>query len=79
MLVLCVLELGARVIIINGVSKAYAMTSWRIGYAAGDKTIIGAMTKIQSQGISNPCSIAQAAALNMLLRCCQHLQRDEIL
>ncbi len=59
-------ELGARVIVINGVSKSYAMTGWRIGYAAGDKTIIGAMTKIQSQGTSNPCSIAQAAAVAAL-------------
>ncbi|MGJ8664243.1 MAG: pyridoxal phosphate-dependent aminotransferase [Marinicella sp.] len=55
-------ELKERVIIINGVSKAYAMTGWRIGYAAGSKDIITAMRKIQSQSTSNPCSISQAAA-----------------
>ena len=55
-------EIKERVIIINGVSKAYAMTGWRIGYAAGNKDIITAMRKIQSQSTSNPCSISQAAA-----------------
>ncbi len=55
-------ELKDRAIIINGVSKAYAMTGWRIGYAAGPETIITAMRKIQSQSTSNPCSISQAAA-----------------
>lgn len=55
-------ELAARTVIINGVSKAYAMTGWRIGYAAGDAAIIKAMQKIQSQSTSNSCSIAQAAA-----------------
>ena len=55
-------SLSERVIVINGVSKAYAMTGWRIGYAAGNANIIKAMTKIQSQGTSNACSIAQAAA-----------------
>lgn len=55
-------ELRDRVIIINGVSKAYAMTGWRIGYAAGPAAIITAMRKIQSQSTSNPCSISQAAA-----------------
>ena len=59
-------ELRERVIIINGVSKAFAMTGWRIGYAAGPANIIKAMTKIQSQGTSNPCSIAQAAAVAAL-------------
>lgn len=54
--------LSERTIVVNGVSKAYAMTGWRIGYAAGPAPIIKAMTKIQSQGTSNPCSIAQAAA-----------------
>jgi aspartate aminotransferase len=55
-------DLAGRTVIINGVSKAYAMTGWRIGYAAGPEYLIKAMTKIQSQGTSNPCSIAQAAA-----------------
>jgi aspartate aminotransferase len=56
-------ELYNRTIIINGVSKGYAMTGWRIGFAAGPKEIIGAMQKLQSQSTSNPCSIAQAAAV----------------
>ncbi|WOV91233.1 MAG: pyridoxal phosphate-dependent aminotransferase [Candidatus Zeuxoniibacter abyssi] len=55
-------DLAERTVIINGVSKAYAMTGWRIGYAAGPEKIIRAMTKIQSQMTTNPCSIAQAAA-----------------
>ena len=55
-------ELRDRVVIINGVSKAYAMTGWRIGFAAGPENIVTAMRKIQSQGTSNPCSISQAAA-----------------
>jgi len=56
-------ELKERVIIINGVSKAYAMTGWRIGFAAGPAEIITAMRKVQSQSTSNPCSISQAAAV----------------
>lgn len=55
-----------RIIVINGVSKAYAMTGWRIGYAAGPKVIISAMKKIQSQSTSNPNSIAQYAAVAAL-------------
>ncbi|MDH5512230.1 MAG: pyridoxal phosphate-dependent aminotransferase [Gammaproteobacteria bacterium] len=55
-------ELKDRTIVLNGVSKAYAMTGWRIGYAAGPKSLIGAMGKIQSQSTSNPTSIAQVAA-----------------
>ncbi len=51
-----------RCIILNGVSKAYSMTGWRIGYAAGPADVIKAMTKIQSQSTSNPSSISQAAA-----------------
>ncbi len=51
-----------RVIVLNGVSKAYAMTGWRIGYAAGPRALIDAMKKIQSQSTSNPTSIAQVAA-----------------
>jgi aspartate/methionine/tyrosine aminotransferase len=52
-----------RTILINGVSKAYSMTGWRIGYAAGPKDIIAAMSKAQSHNTSNACSIAQMAAL----------------
>lgn len=55
-------ELYPRSIVVNGVSKAYAMTGWRIGYAAGPTSIINAMKKIQSQSTSNPNSIAQVAA-----------------
>jgi aspartate aminotransferase len=55
-------ELYERTIVLNGVSKAYAMTGWRIGYAAGPAPLIEAMKTIQSQSTSNPCSIAQKAA-----------------
>jgi aspartate aminotransferase len=55
-------DLYERSIVLNGVSKAYSMTGWRIGYAGGPAPIIAAMKKIQSQSTSNPCSIAQAAA-----------------
>lgn len=55
-----------RTVTINGVSKAYAMTGWRIGYAGGPKAIIGAMKKIQSQSTSNPSSISQAASVAAL-------------
>jgi len=59
-------ELQPRTVVINGVSKAYAMTGWRIGYAAGPEPLIAAMRKIQSQSTSNPTSIAQAAAIAAL-------------
>ncbi|MRR06992.1 MAG: pyridoxal phosphate-dependent aminotransferase [Deltaproteobacteria bacterium] len=59
-------ELIPRTIVVNGVSKTYAMTGWRIGYAAGPKDIIGAMTKMQSQSTSNPSSVAQKAAVEAL-------------
>lgn len=59
-------ELYPQTITMNGVSKAYSMTGWRIGYAAGSETIIKAMTKIQAQSTSNPCSISQAATLEAL-------------
>lgn len=59
-------QLKNRTIILNGVSKSYAMTGWRIGYGAGPATLIKAMKKIQGQSTSNPCSIAQAAALEAL-------------
>jgi aspartate aminotransferase len=55
-----------RTIVINGVSKAYAMTGWRIGYAAGPKEVIAAMANLQSQSTSNPSSISQAAAVAAL-------------
>jgi aspartate aminotransferase len=55
-------ELRSRTVIIHGVSKTYAMTGWRIGYAAGPADLIEMMTNIQSQSTSNPCSISQAAA-----------------
>ncbi|MDF2181074.1 pyridoxal phosphate-dependent aminotransferase [Neptuniibacter sp. CAU 1671] len=55
-------DLYERTIVLNGVSKAYSMTGWRIGYAAGPAKLIGAMKKIQSQSTSNPTSIAQVAA-----------------
>ena len=59
-------NLKSRTITVNGVSKAYAMTGWRIGYAGGPKEIIKAMAKLQSQSTSNPSSISQAAALEAL-------------
>lgn len=55
-------DLYDRTLVLNGVSKAYAMTGWRIGYAAGPASIIKAMTKVQSQSTSNPTSISQVAA-----------------
>ena len=55
-------ELYDRTVVINGVSKAYSMTGWRIGYSGGPADIIKGMKKIQSQSTSNPCSIAQYAA-----------------
>ncbi len=54
-------ELYERTVVINGASKVYAMTGWRIGYAAGPSKMISAMKKIQSQSTSNPCSISQVA------------------
>lgn len=59
-------EIKKSTIVVNGVSKAYAMTGWRIGYAAGPEDIIAAVTKIQSQNTSNPTSIAQKAAVEAL-------------
>ncbi|MEL7260507.1 MAG: pyridoxal phosphate-dependent aminotransferase [Pseudomonadota bacterium] len=55
-----------RTLTVNGVSKAYAMTGWRIGYAAGPEALIKAMRKVQSQSTSNPCSISQYAAVEAL-------------
>ena len=55
-----------RTLTINGVSKAYAMTGWRIGYAGGPKDLIKAIAKVQSQSTTNPSSISQAAAVEAL-------------
>jgi aspartate aminotransferase len=59
-------SLKDRTLTLNGVSKAYAMTGWRIGYAGGPKHLIAAMRKIQSQSTSNPCTISQWAAVEAL-------------
>ena len=59
-------ELKSRILTLNGVSKAYAMTGWRIGYAAGPADLIKAMAKVQSQSTSNPTSISQYAAVEAL-------------
>lgn len=59
-------KLQPRTLIVNGVSKAYSMTGWRIGYGAGDATLIKAIAKLQSQSTSNPSSISQAAAVEAL-------------
>jgi len=59
-------DLAERTVVVNGVSKAYAMTGWRIGYAAGPANVIGAMKKIQSQSTSNASSISQAASVAAL-------------
>lgn len=59
-------DLYDRTVVLNGVSKAYSMTGWRIGYAGGPADLIKAMKKIQSQSTSNPCSISQAAAVAAL-------------
>ncbi len=59
-------ELYDRTIVLNGVSKAYSMTGWRIGYAGGPASLIKAMKKVQSQSTSNPASISQAASVEAL-------------
>jgi len=59
-------EVKARTIVVNTCSKAYAMTGWRIGYAAGPKPVIKAMTDVQSQVTSNPASVSQWAAVEAL-------------
>tara|TARA_B100000900_G_C20573714_1_gene714425 strand:+ start:28 stop:1227 length:1200 start_codon:yes stop_codon:yes gene_type:complete len=59
-------EIKNKVVTMNGVSKSYAMTGWRIGYAAGDTEIIKAIAKIQSQSTTNPSSVSQAAAVEAL-------------
>jgi aspartate aminotransferase len=60
-------ELAPRTLTVNGVSKAFAMTGWRIGYAGGPRELIQAMAKLQSQSTSNPSSVSQAAALAALV------------
>ena len=59
-------EIKQRTLVVNGISKSYAITGWRIGFAAGPKDIINAMTNIQSQSTSNPASISQKAAVEAL-------------
>jgi aspartate aminotransferase len=59
-------QIFSRTITVNGVSKTYSMTGWRIGYCAGPLEVIKAMGKLQSQEISNPCSISQAATIEAL-------------
>jgi aspartate aminotransferase len=67
-------DMRARTISINGVSKAYAMTGWRIGFAAGPAAIIEGMGRYQAQATSNPCSISQAAALAAVTGDCPELE-----
>jgi aspartate aminotransferase len=59
-------EVKDRTVVVNGVSKTFSMTGWRIGYAAGPKPILSAMANLQSQSTSNPCSISQKAAVAAL-------------
>jgi aspartate aminotransferase len=59
-------SLKQRTLTVNGVSKAYAMTGWRIGYCGGPRTLLDAMRKVQGQSTTNPCSISQWAALEAL-------------
>lgn len=71
-------SLYERTVTINGVSKCYAMTGWRIGYAGGPKSLIAAMKKLQGQSTSNPCSISQVAsvaALNGDQSCVREMNR----
>jgi len=71
-------SLYERTLTINGVSKCYAMTGWRIGYAGGPKSLVAAMKKLQGQSTSNPCSISQAAsvaALNGDQACVREMNR----
>lgn len=68
-----------RTLTCNGVSKAYAMTGWRIGYAAGPVELIKAMAKVQSQSTSNPCSVSQYAALEGLTGPQEFLTENKVL
>ena len=69
-------DLKQRILTVNGVSKAYAMTGWRIGFAGGPAPLIAAIRKLQSQSTTNPCSISQAAAVAALTDsqlCVEHM------
>ncbi|MBU2983683.1 pyridoxal phosphate-dependent aminotransferase [Lentibacter algarum] len=59
-------DLVGRILLVNGVSKAYAMTGWRVGYGAGPADLVSAMAALQSQSTTNPCSISQAATIAAL-------------
>ena len=72
-------SLKERVLTMNGVSKAYSMTGWRIGYAAGPKEIIKAIAKIQSQSTTNPSSISQAAAVEALNGTQDFIKKEQLL
>ncbi len=67
-------DLRDRTLIVNGVSKAYAMTGWRVGYGAGPAALIKAMTTVQSQSTTNVCSIAQAATVAALMGPQDHIK-----
>ena len=69
-------NLKPRTLTVNGVSKAFSMTGWRIGYAGGPKALIKSMAKIQSQSTSNPTSISQYAALKALTSSCSFLEEN---
>lgn len=69
-------DLAGRILTVNGVSKAHAMTGWRIGYGVGPEPLIAAMRKVQSQTTSNPCSVSQWAALAALTGPQDHLERQ---
>ena len=69
-------NLKSRTLTVNGVSKAFSMTGWRIGYAGGPEALIKAMAKIQSQSTSNPTSISQYAALKALTSSCGFLEEN---
>lgn len=72
-------KLKDRCLVINGVSKAYAMTGWRIGYAAGNEKLIKAMSMLQSQSTSNPCSVSQAASVEALKETPSYLKENAAL
>ena len=67
-------EMKRRTMVVNGHSKAFAMTGWRIGYAAGSKEVVKAASNLQSQSTSNPCSISQDAALRALRDCAEEVE-----
>ena len=68
-------EIHGRTVVVNGMSKAFAMTGWRIGYAAGPREIIGAMAKLQSHSTSHPASMAQWASVDALSSAGQEVTR----